>query len=113
MTADALRRIDDGECVIDPTIVSRLVAASAPAPPDVLTGREREVLALVAEDRSNSAIGGQLFYSRKTVDAHISQIFLKLDLRKTPEHTGAFSRPHLPALRLSLVHARAHSGPRP
>ena len=52
----------------------------------MLTGREREVLALVAEDRSNSAIGGQLFYSRKTVDAHISQIFLKLDLRKTPEH---------------------------
>jgi DNA-binding NarL/FixJ family response regulator len=84
--ADALRRIDEGECVIDPTIVSRLVARThARGPLDVLTGREREVLALVAEGRSNGAIGEQLFLSRKTVDAHISQIFLKLDLRESPE----------------------------
>jgi DNA-binding NarL/FixJ family response regulator len=84
--ADALRRIDEGECVIDPTIVSRLVARKrARGPLDVLTGREREVLALVAEGRSNGAIGEQLFLSRKTVDAHISQIFLKLDLRESPE----------------------------
>ena len=85
--ADALRRIDEGECVIDPTIVSRLVARKrARGPLDVLTEREREVLALVAEGRSNGAIGEQLFLSRKTVDAHISQIFLKLDLRESPEH---------------------------
>jgi DNA-binding NarL/FixJ family response regulator len=84
--ADALRRVDEGECVIDPTIVSRLVARKrARGPLDVLTGREREVLALVAEGRSNGAIGDQLFLSRKTVDAHISQIFLKLDLRESPE----------------------------
>jgi DNA-binding NarL/FixJ family response regulator len=84
--ADALRRIDEGECVIDPTIVSRLVARKrARGPLDVLTEREREVLALVAEGRSNGAIGEQLFLSRKTVDAHISQIFLKLDLRESPE----------------------------
>jgi DNA-binding NarL/FixJ family response regulator len=84
--ADALRRIDDGECVIDPTIVSRLVARKrARGPLDALTTREREVLALVAEGRSNGAIGEQLFLSRKTVDAHISQIFLKLDLRDSPE----------------------------
>jgi len=84
--ADALRRIGEGECVIDPTIVSRLVARKrARGPLDVLTGREREVLALVAEGRSNGAIGEQLFLSRKTVDAHISQIFLKLDLREAPE----------------------------
>ena len=85
VVADALRRIDEGECVIDPTIVSRLLARKrARGPLDVLTEREREVLALVAEGRSNGAIGEQLFLSRKTVDAHISQIFLKLDLRESP-----------------------------
>jgi DNA-binding NarL/FixJ family response regulator len=87
VVADALRRIDEGECVIDPTIVSRLVARKrARGPLDVLSERERQVLALVAEGRSNGAIGEKLFLSRKTVDSHISQIFLKLDLRETPEY---------------------------
>ena len=86
VVADALRRINDGECVIDPTIVSRLVARKrARGPLDVLTEREREVLALVAEGHSNGAIGEKLFLSRKTIDAHISQIFRKLDLRESPE----------------------------
>ena len=86
VVADALRRIADGDCVIDPTIVSRLVARKrARGPLDVLTAREREVLALVAEGRSNGAIGEQLFLSRKTVDAHVSQVFTKLDLREAPD----------------------------
>ena len=86
VVADALRRINDGECVIDPTIVSRLVARKrARGPLDVLTEREREVLALVAEGHSNGAIGEKLFLSRKTIDAHISQVFRKLDLRESPE----------------------------
>jgi DNA-binding NarL/FixJ family response regulator len=86
VVADALRRINDGECVIDPTIVSRLVARKrARGPLDVLTGREREVLALIAEGHSNGAIGEKLFLSRKTIDSHISQIFRKLDLRESPE----------------------------
>jgi serine/threonine-protein kinase len=86
VVADALRRIADGDCVIDPTIVSRLVARKrARGPLEVLTEREREVLALLAEGRSNGAIGKQLFLSRKTVDAHVSQIFSKLGLHESPE----------------------------
>jgi DNA-binding NarL/FixJ family response regulator len=86
VVTDALRRIDEGECVIDPTIVSRLLTRMRERGPlDVLTEREREVLALVAEGRSNGAIAEGLFLSRKTVDAHISQIFSKLDLRESAE----------------------------
>ena len=86
VVSDALRRIDQGECVIDPTIVSRLVTRKKERGPlEVLTEREREVLGLIAEGRSNGAIADQLFLSKKTVDAHISQIFMKLDLRASPE----------------------------
>jgi DNA-binding NarL/FixJ family response regulator len=84
--SDALRRIDEGECVIDPTIVSRLVARKQERGPlAVLTEREREVLGLIAEGRSNGAIAAQLFLSKKTIDAHISQILMKLDLRESAE----------------------------
>ena len=84
---DALRRIDEGECVIDPTIISRLVARKrARGPLDELTEREREVLALVAEGHSNAAIGERLFLSRKTIETYISQIFSKLGLHESPEH---------------------------
>jgi DNA-binding NarL/FixJ family response regulator len=84
---DALRRIDEGECVIDPTIISRLVARKRERGPlDALTEREREVLALVAEGHSNTAIGSRLYLSRKTIETYISQIFMKLDLRESPEH---------------------------
>ena len=76
--ADALHRIHDGECVIDPTIVSRLVKRRrARSPLDSLT-REREVLVLMAEGRTNRAIGERLYLSPKTVEAHVGQIFQKL-----------------------------------
>jgi len=82
--ADALRRIGEGECVIDPTIVSQLVARRRRRGPlDELTKRERQVLALVAEGHSNSAIAEKLFLSRKTIEAHVSQIFMKLNLRES------------------------------
>jgi DNA-binding NarL/FixJ family response regulator len=84
--ADALHRIDEGECVIDPTIVSRLVQRPRRHNPlDRLSEREREVLALMAEGRTNRAIGQALFLSAKTVEAHVRQIFQKLDLRPSPD----------------------------
>ena len=84
--ADSLRRIGDGECVIDPTIVSRLVARKRRRGPLAeLTDREREVLALIAEGHSNTSIAAKLFVSRKTVESHISQIFLKLEPGDSPD----------------------------
>jgi DNA-binding NarL/FixJ family response regulator len=84
--ADALRRISEGECVVDPTIVSRLMARRRDhGPLDELTEREREVLALIAEGHSNQAIGGRLYLSPKTIETHIRQIFLKLGLRESSE----------------------------
>jgi DNA-binding NarL/FixJ family response regulator len=83
---DALRRIGDGETVIDPTIVSRLVGRLRRQDPLAeLTPREREVLGLVAEGLSNSAIAGRLFVTDRTVEAHVKQVFLKLSLDMNPD----------------------------
>ena len=83
---DALRRIAEGETVIDPTIVARLVGRRRRADPLAeLTTREREVLGLVAEGLSNRAIAARLFVTERTVEAHVKQIFLKLRLETNPE----------------------------
>src|ERR671931_84839 len=83
---DALRRLADGETVIDPTIVSRLVGRQRREDPlEELTEREREVLGLVAEGLSNKAIAGPLFVTERTVEAHVKQIFFKLRLDTNPE----------------------------
>lgn len=83
---DALRRLGDGETVVDPTIVARLFARKRRTDPlGQLTGREREVLALVAEGLSNRAIAARLFVTERTVEAHVKQIFLKLGLAADPE----------------------------
>jgi DNA-binding NarL/FixJ family response regulator len=83
---DALRRVTEGETVVDPTIVSRLVARRRLNNPlDELTPREREVLQLVAEGRSNLAIAQTLFITNKTVEAHIKQIFAKLVIDSGPD----------------------------
>ncbi|HEX4865249.1 MAG TPA: response regulator transcription factor [Acidimicrobiales bacterium] len=84
--ADALHRISDGECVLDPTIVSRLLnKPRSRSPLAELSNRERDVLGLIAEGCSNNAIGKRLFLSPKTVETHIRQIFLKLDLGEQPD----------------------------
>ena len=83
---DALNRIADGECVLDPTIVARLLARSRRQEPlSQLTGREREVLTLMAEGRSNAAIAERLVVTPRTVEAHIRQILGKLDLHESPD----------------------------
>ena len=83
---DALRRLGEGETVIDPTIVSRLVGRQRRHDPLAeLTPREREVLGLVAEGLSNGAIAGRLFVTERTVEAHVKQVFLKLGLAVDPE----------------------------
>ena len=83
---DALRRVREGECVIDPTIVSRLLQRRRPdSPLAQLTARERDILALMAEGRSNSAIATGLGISERTVEAACAQLFRKLGLEPSPD----------------------------
>ena len=81
---DALSRLGAGECVVDPTIVARLMARPTREKLP-LSNREREVLALLAEGRSNASISAQLFLSPKTVEAHVSHVFAKLGLEDSPD----------------------------
>ena len=76
----AIRAVAKGGSVIDPAVVAVLVGRRSRVPLDDLTEREREVLALMAEGRSNQAIGDRLSMARKTVEAHIANIFSKLEL---------------------------------
>ncbi|MGK2850160.1 MAG: response regulator transcription factor [Candidatus Limnocylindrales bacterium] len=83
---DALRRVVDGETVVDPTIVARLLGRKRRHDPLAdLTAREREVLALVAEGLSNRAIAARLTVADRTVEAHMSSIFSKLGLEESPD----------------------------
>jgi DNA-binding NarL/FixJ family response regulator len=76
---DAVRRVADGGTVMDPEVVSQLLARNAGAQPvRELTAREREVLGLMAEGRSNGAIAARLFITEKAVSKHINNIFSKL-----------------------------------
>jgi len=83
---DALRRVDEGETVVDPTIVSMLFGRRRRLDPlAVLSGRERETLALVAEGLSNKAIAARLVVAERTVEAHVTQVFAKLRLPESPD----------------------------
>jgi DNA-binding NarL/FixJ family response regulator len=82
---DALERVIAGECVVDPTIVSTVLRRPrAPGPLETLSAREREVLAIMAEGRTNVAIAQRLFLSEKTVEANVRSILQKLDVRESP-----------------------------
>jgi DNA-binding NarL/FixJ family response regulator/class 3 adenylate cyclase len=84
--ADAVKRVASGGSAIDPEVVSRLVGRARQASPlDALSEREREVLGLMAEGRSNQAIEHGLFLAPKTVEAHVRSIFTKLDLPPAPD----------------------------
>ncbi len=78
---DAVRRVAAGGTVLDPKVVEILLSRGQRREPmERLTNREREVMALIAEGRSNAAIAGKLFITGKAVDKHINNIFTKLDL---------------------------------
>ncbi|CCH74424.1 response regulator transcription factor [Nostocoides australiense] len=77
---DSVRRVAAGGTVLDPEVVAALMHRRGDEPVDRLTEREREVLGLMAEGRSNAAIGHALFVTEKAVAKHINSIFTKLDL---------------------------------
>ncbi len=78
---EAARRVADGGTALDPEVVAQLLVRTRRREPiDALTPREREVLALMAQGRSNSAIASALVVSDGAVEKHISSIFTKLDL---------------------------------
>lgn len=76
----ALRQVIAGGTVLDPEVVAQLMSRRAGEPVERLTPREREVLSLMAEGRSNAAIAARLFVTEKAVAKHINGIFTKLDL---------------------------------
>ena len=83
---DTLGRIVKGAAVVDPGLVQELFAARrARDPLEVLSPREREVLALMAEGRSNAGIGRQLWVTEGTVEKHVRSILMKLDVSETPD----------------------------
>ncbi|WP_432165614.1 response regulator [Streptomyces sp. bgisy031] len=79
----ALKRVASGETVLDPLVVAKLMNTPRPTSPlDELTGRERDVLALMAEGHSNEAIAQRLVIGGKTVETHVRNIFGKLRLEQ-------------------------------
>jgi DNA-binding NarL/FixJ family response regulator len=83
---DALHRVHDRECVIDPTIVQRLLRRTrSDSPLARLSPREAEILGLMAEGLTNSAIAGRLYLSEKTVEANIASMFRTLEVPVSPD----------------------------
>jgi DNA-binding NarL/FixJ family response regulator len=86
---EAVRTVAGGGTVLDPEVVATLIArAPVDSPVSRLTDREREVLGLMAEGRSNSAIARALFVTEKAISKHTSNIFMKLDLDPDDDHNN-------------------------
>ena len=86
MFTEAVRRVASGGSALDPNVVARLVGRKRKAGPlDNLTPRERDVLALVAEGRSNTGVAQELVISVAAVERHVTSIFDKLGLHQSPE----------------------------
>ena len=84
--AEAVRRVGEGGSVLDPVVVSQLVGRPRQENAlEDLSEREREVLGLMAEGRSNQAIAERLFIAERTVEKHVKSIFTKLRLPASPE----------------------------
>ena len=78
---DAVRRVGEGGSVLDPEVVAHMLGRrDRDDPLESLTPREREVLALMAEGRTNRAIASELMVSERAVERHVTSIFVKLDL---------------------------------
>ena len=86
MFTEAVRRVASGGSALDPNVVARLVGRKRKAGPlDNLTPRERDVLALIAEGRSNAGVAQELVVSVGAVERHVTSIFDKLGLHQSPE----------------------------
>jgi DNA-binding NarL/FixJ family response regulator len=83
---EAVERVSDGGSVLDPEVVALMLGRSREEGPlDTLTERERAVLGLMAEGRTNRAIAAELFISERAVERHVTSIFTKLDLAPTEQ----------------------------
>jgi DNA-binding NarL/FixJ family response regulator len=82
---DAVERVAEGGTAFDPEVVKTLVGGHRRSSLDELTDRERDVLSLIAEGRSNRAIGKELFLSPRAVERHVQSIFQKLRLPGTED----------------------------
>jgi DNA-binding NarL/FixJ family response regulator len=86
MFTDAVRRVASGGSALDPDVVARLIGRPRRhSPLDQLTKREREVLSLIAEGRSNAGVAEDLVITVAAVERHVTSIFDKLGLRQSPE----------------------------
>ena len=86
MFTEAVRRVADGGSALDPDVVERLIGRSRQSGPlDRLTSRERQVLALIAQGRSNAGVAEDLVVTVAAVERHVTSIFDKLGLRQSPE----------------------------
>ena len=84
--ADAVRRVAEGGSALEPEVLSQVVArARSGNPLEQLSPREREVLELMAEGRTNRAIADRLVITERAVEKHVSRIFDKLDLSPAPD----------------------------